>query len=158
MRELPATGDAAGRKALKRLQEVGVHVVSPIEHLNVNPFNGAVALIPLKSIAAARKLPELPAGTVRYVVTIDGTESDAELKALEGVSPMPAFALLNIAVGTSRVHASRRVFEFLRGADVEGVRDLAVIHHRVYEDKPSKDLLILTSGSEVRRRGMEWMG
>jgi hypothetical protein len=47
MRELPAQDDKAARTALRRLQEVGMHVIAPVDHLRENPLEDAIALVDL---------------------------------------------------------------------------------------------------------------
>ena len=66
----------------------------------------------------------MPEGAGRFVVTVDGTESEEQIQALKGSGA--AMVLLQIAEGVSRVHASRRVFELLRRHDI----DISVIHFR----------------------------
>lgn len=109
-----------------KLQEVGIHVMAPAAELAKNPLPHSVAIQPLREVATASQNGgnSLPAGAGRFVVTIDGTESEEQIKALKGSDA--AMALLQIAEGTSRVHASRRVFELLRKNDI----DISVIHFR----------------------------
>lgn len=40
MHELPPTGDSEGQRALRRLQEVGVHVIAPAAALDKEPLTG----------------------------------------------------------------------------------------------------------------------
>eukprot|EP00951_Prasinocladus_malaysianus_P014419 scaffold109698_cov22-Prasinocladus_malaysianus.AAC.2 len=44
----PAAGDESAHKSLRRLAEVGVHVLAPVTALEANPVQNAVALFPLK--------------------------------------------------------------------------------------------------------------
>jgi hypothetical protein len=54
--QLPDTGDAEGRRALKRLQDVGVHVLAPAAELAAKPLPGAVAVMTLgEALAAGRE-------------------------------------------------------------------------------------------------------
>ncbi|KAK9846965.1 hypothetical protein WJX84_010943 [Apatococcus fuscideae] len=53
--------------------------------------------------------------------------------------------LLNIAEGTSRVHAGRRVFEHLHRQH----NDIPVIHHRVFPAGTERSQLAITAGTEV---------
>jgi (E)-4-hydroxy-3-methylbut-2-enyl-diphosphate synthase len=76
-------------------------------------------------------------------VTIDGTESDDALQSLRTLNPI--VGLLNIAAGTSRLHASRRVFDVLKKHDIT----TSVIHHRVFEGTPERDEMVILTGSEV---------
>lgn len=48
MKEIPDSTDTEGRRTLKRLQEVGVHVIAPANVLAANPLPHAVALMNLK--------------------------------------------------------------------------------------------------------------
>ena len=57
MRALPEESDSTGRQALRRLQEVGMHVIAPAEHLQQNPLQDAIALVPLAQ-AADTALPQ----------------------------------------------------------------------------------------------------
>jgi hypothetical protein len=45
--------DAEGRRALKRLQEVGVHVLAPAAELAAKPLPGGVAVMTLAEALAA---------------------------------------------------------------------------------------------------------
>jgi hypothetical protein len=47
MRELPPADDTAGRQTLRRLREVGMHVIAPIEHLRSNPMDHVIPLVHL---------------------------------------------------------------------------------------------------------------
>lgn len=71
------------------LQESGVHTIVPIDTLRETPLNGAVAAIDLKDTEGG--VPQLPEGTNRFAVTVDGTESDDLIRSLkvltEGVRP-----------------------------------------------------------------------
>ena len=60
--------------------------------------------------------PPHPQGSTRLAIQVDGTESDAEMMAIKALNP--AVVLLNTAQGTSRIHASRRVFELLNRCEV----------------------------------------
>jgi hypothetical protein len=63
MRELPPESDKVGRTALHRLQEVGMHVIVPIDHLRTNPMENAIALVDL----AQAQTVQLPEGCKRCV-------------------------------------------------------------------------------------------
>jgi (E)-4-hydroxy-3-methylbut-2-enyl-diphosphate synthase len=145
MRQIPPSSDTKGRRALKRLQESGVHVIAPAAELAKDPLPHAVALLSLRELAAAYNNGgvHLPPQAGRVVVTIDGTESDADVAALKQSDAVAA--LLEVAPGVSRIHASRRVFEQLRRQDI----DIAVIHHRSFVDNASQDEIIMTAGTEI---------
>ena len=57
MRELPATQDDTARTALRRLQDVGMHVIVPATEVAENPMEHVIPLVPL-SQADAFVLPE----------------------------------------------------------------------------------------------------
>ncbi|GBF87360.1 hypothetical protein Rsub_00071 [Raphidocelis subcapitata] len=138
MRELPPAGDKDARRALRRLQEIGVHVISPAAALAASPLPGAVALVPLREAAAGAELPE---GAARLALEIDGTETDAQLAAAGTLGA--AVALLNVADGVSRVHASRRVFEALKSAG----SGLPVVHHVRFGEGAVRDEIVINTGS-----------
>eukprot|EP01024_Parvocaulis_polyphysoides_P012080 TRINITY_DN14310_c0_g1_i11.p1 TRINITY_DN14310_c0_g1~~TRINITY_DN14310_c0_g1_i11.p1 ORF type:complete len:744 (-),score=153.62 TRINITY_DN14310_c0_g1_i11:169-2118(-) len=145
VRQLPASSDTEERLTLKRLQEVGVNVLVPLDVLTQDPMPNAVALLPLTE---ALKDVNLPEGCQRYVVTIDGTETNEQLASLKSLEA--TFALLCIKEGVSRMHASRRVFEQLAQNNIT----LAVIHHLKFGGgesvpQPVRDEIIIKSGSEL---------
>ena len=76
-------------------------------------------------------------------MSIDGTEPAELLETLPALDPI--VALLNVAAGVSRLHASRRVFDVLKRSGIE----TPVMHHRVFADPPARDEIIITTGSEV---------
>lgn len=145
MYEVPEASDTAGRRALRRLQEVGVNVIAPAEVLAQNPLPDAVAVMQLAVAASAHRSGgvKLPEGAGRLAVFIDGTESDEDLATLKDMNAV--VALLKVAPGVSRVHASRRVFETLEKRDV----GIPVIHHLAFPDGSVRDDIILTSGSMI---------
>lgn len=147
MREVPPTSDKEGRRALRRLQEVGVHVISPAAALAADPLPGAVALVTLRDALSgsgngSRPVP-LPEGAGRLALQIDGTETEEQLLAVDKLGA--AVALLNVADGTSRVHASRRVFEALKAAGSK----LPVVHHIRFGEGSVRDEIVINTGSMV---------
>lgn len=101
--------------------------MAPASVLAEDPLTHAVAVQPLREVATASQNGghRLPPGVDRFAVTIDGTESEDEVASLKKSDAV--MALLKIAPGVSRVHASRRIFELLQRHDI----DIAVIHfHR----------------------------
>lgn len=100
--------------------------MAPIAELAKDPLPHSVAIQPLREVATASQNGghRLPDGAGRFVVTIDGTETEEQIQALKGSHA--AMALLQIGEGVSRVHASRRVFELLRKNDI----DISVVHFR----------------------------
>ena len=67
------------------LQEVGVHVIAPAEVLAQNPLKNAVALLSLRDAAQLQQEGQeaRPQGAARLAVTVDGTETEAEVAALK---------------------------------------------------------------------------
>jgi hypothetical protein len=57
--QLPAASDADARRALRRLQEVGVHVLAPAAEAAANPLPGVVAVMSLPEALAAGGLLRL---------------------------------------------------------------------------------------------------
>lgn len=145
MAQVPPSSDTNARRALKRLQEVGVHVMAPAAELAKDPLPHSVAVQPLQEVATASQNGgrSLPAGAGRFVVTVDGTESEEQIQALKKSDA--AMVLLQIAEGVSRVHASRRVFELLRRNDI----DISVVHFRSFPEGTPADDIIMTCGSEI---------
>lgn len=84
VRDVPDAADAEGRRTLRRLQEVGVHVLCPADALRQSPLPDAVALMTLREAVAAMRSGgvALPEGAARLAVTIDGTEAEEDLAML----------------------------------------------------------------------------
>eukprot|EP00475_Leptophrys_vorax_P043067 TRINITY_DN8171_c0_g1_i2.p1 TRINITY_DN8171_c0_g1~~TRINITY_DN8171_c0_g1_i2.p1 ORF type:complete len:602 (-),score=68.08 TRINITY_DN8171_c0_g1_i2:225-1787(-) len=143
----PAADDKEARLALKRLQEVGVGVLVPLAALEATPLPNAIALLSLDDVKQG-KHSSLPEGAARFAVSVRGDEPLADLQSLVGLDavlllahlpPQPADSKL------SRVHAARRLFEFLQSNDVA----TPVIHHLAFEQGVSKDDLVLQAGAEA---------
>jgi len=143
--QVPAADDAAARKTIKRLQDVAVGVLAPIEELAAKPLPNAVAVVSLTDVVAKGGLPALPAGAVRYALRMTGLEPEAAYDVLNGLDAKVALAILEVPQGTSRVHASRRVFQMI--ADRKS--DIPVVHSLNFQQLKSKDEMILRSGSEA---------
>lgn len=141
---VPAVDDTASRKVIKRLQDVAVGVIAPIEELVAKPFPNAVAVVNLADIAKSG-LPALPEGAVRYAVRMTGLEPEASYDVLKALSPKVAMGILEVPAGVSRVHASRRVFQLI--ADRQS--DLPVVHSVSFTAAKSKDEMILRCGAEA---------
>ena len=154
MYSLPPSSDVNGRRALRRLQEVGVHVLAPAEVLASDPFPDTVAVMQLAVAASAHRAGgvKLPAGAARLAVFVDGSETDADLIALKEMDV--AMALLKTAPGLSRVHTSRRVFEILRRNDI----NVPVIHHAAFPDGVDRDEIIINGGSQVGALMVDGLG
>ena len=138
LRESPPLDSDVARQTLKRLMDVAVLPIVPAAELAARPIEGAVALATLAEVAAGA----VPACAKRVVLSLDGSESEADVLALKETPH--AFVLLDVADGLSRLHASRRLFT-LFGA--HGV-DSAVIHH--FRPPPSDSYeFALQLGSQV---------
>ena len=85
LRSLPSSADQAGNRALRRLQEVGVHLIVPHQELASQPWKNAVALYSLKDAVDLQLNVHstLPGGAGRFAVTVDGTETEEEVAALK---------------------------------------------------------------------------
>lgn len=68
------------------MQEVGIHTMAPAAELAKDPLPHSVAIHSLRELATASQNggPSLPPGAGRFVVTVDGTESEEEIKCLKG--------------------------------------------------------------------------
>ncbi|GAX73157.1 hypothetical protein CEUSTIGMA_g610.t1 [Chlamydomonas eustigma] len=145
MRDIPPSSDAEGRRALRRLQEVTVHVIAPADKLASDPLPGAVTLHTLRQAVAAHKAGgiKLPEGSTRLALEVDGTESEEEILCLKALSPV--VLLLNIKDGVSRIHSSRRVFELLKRESIM----TPVIHHIRFPASASRDEIVINTGSLV---------
>ncbi|GMH42640.1 hypothetical protein BSKO_10559 [Bryopsis sp. KO-2023] len=153
MREIPASSDAEGRRTLRRLQEVGVHVIAPAEVLAADPLPDAVALMNLKDVVAMSNgsAVELPEGAGRLAVAMDGTETTEEIAALKNIDAVMAF--VDVADGVSRIHASRRILDVLNRDEIT----IPVIHHYRSSDADPEELII-RSGSQVGSCLMDGFG
>jgi len=141
--EVPLSNDAASRKAIKRLQDVAVGVIAPIDQLQANPLTGSVAVVNLADIQTG--LPPLPAGSVRYAVRMTGLEPEASYNVFLKSDNLIATSILEVPPGVSRVHASRRVFQLL--ADRNSM--IPVVHSVAFSQLKSKDDVILRCGAEA---------
>jgi len=126
LRQSPPLDDTAGRTALRRLQESGLGVLIPASSLASSPVPNAIAVYDLPSLPPSGP-PSLPAEAARYAITLSGKESEEELQRLKQLNPI--LLLLCIDPSLSRVHASRRLMEFVVR---EGLK-FSVIHHYVSE-------------------------
>ena len=62
-----------------------MHVIAPAQALQTDPLPHAVALLPLREAASAIRSGgvSLPEGAGRFVVSVDGTESEKDVTALK---------------------------------------------------------------------------
>ena len=144
--EIPPANDGPSRRTITRLQEVGVGVIAPIEKLAARPFPNSIALVSLSSVSKGSLV--LPEGSIRYAVRVDGTENEELFRSLKDLQKDPKLTMIVIEVPskTSRVHASRRVFQLLADNEIT----LPVVHSlNLNIADANKDQLILRAGSEA---------
>nr|AJR27235.1 1-hydroxy-2-methyl-2-(E)-butenyl 4-diphosphate synthase [Haematococcus lacustris] len=145
VRQLPDLNNATARLAIKRLQDVNVHLLVPLAELAAKPLAGAITLCDLSEAVKAHRQGglKLPEGSTRFAVSIHGTESDEELAMLQQLQPI--LALLDIQEGLSTLHASRRVFESLARANVT----VPIVHHMRFGPEACRDDIVIRTGSIV---------
>ncbi|XP_054813567.1 4-hydroxy-3-methylbut-2-en-1-yl diphosphate synthase (ferredoxin), chloroplastic-like [Prosopis cineraria] len=144
LRELPPVDDADARLALKRLIDTSIGVITPLSEQLTKPLPNAMVLVNLKELSTgAYKL--LPQGT-RLVVSVCGDESYEQLEILKGLD---ATMLLHDLPYTedkiSRVHAARRLFEYL----ADNSLNFPVIHHINYPHGIHRDDLVIGAGANA---------
>lgn len=145
LRELPPVEDAEARLALKRLVDISMGVLTPLSEQLTKPLPHAIVLVTLDELSSdANKL--LPEGT-RFAVTLRGDESYEQLDVLKSVDNI-TMLLHNVPYGeekTGRVHAARRLFEYL---ETNGL-NFPVIHHIDFPKSIDRDGLVIGAGSNV---------
>lgn len=144
--EVPDTEDAETRRNIKRLQDIFIGVLAPFNELVAKPLPNSVAVISLEDVASGGGFPPLPEGVMRYAVKVTGIE---DISAYEFIKMAPitvATLIIEVPTDTSRVHASRRVFQILK----ESGSILPVVHSLAFvpEVSRTKDELILRAGAE----------
>lgn len=145
LRELPPLEDADARLALKRLIDISMGVVTPLSEQLTKPLPNAIVLVNLKQLSTgAYKL--LPEGT-RLAVTVRGDEPYEELDILKivGDITMLLHDLPYSEDKLSRVHAARRLFEYLEGNSL----NFPVIHHLQFPEQIHRDDLVIMAGSSA---------
>ena len=132
LREPPAADDEAARSTLATLAKAGIHCIVPQEALAANPLEGAVALVELKDLESKLVLRTGEDGGVgalgdsgRLAVTVRGDETDEQLATMCAREAEIDVLLVEAPESLSRLHASRRLFNWLKEREV----DLPVIHH-----------------------------
>mmetsp|Transcript_24195 Transcript_24195/g.67090 ORF Transcript_24195/g.67090 Transcript_24195/m.67090 type:complete len:750 (+) Transcript_24195:89-2338(+) len=140
MRTIPPSSDTAARTAIRRLIEVSVGVIVPAAELEKDPLPNAVALMSLKEALA--KNGELPTGSIRMAISIDGSESEDDLATVKDLDPMTV--LISPSSDLSPLHSTRRVFEIFKKNDITA----NVIHHYVASTKDTNELA-LQMGTKV---------
>uniref|UniRef100_A0A7I4BKD6 4-hydroxy-3-methylbut-2-en-1-yl diphosphate synthase (ferredoxin), chloroplastic n=1 Tax=Physcomitrium patens TaxID=3218 RepID=A0A7I4BKD6_PHYPA len=153
LNKLPEVADRASRLAVKRLTDVGIGVLTPLAEQLANPLPHAMALATLDEIISGAH-ENLPAGT-RLAVTLRGDEPEEQLAKLKDLDLI--MLLLYIPEGdekSSRVHASRRLFEYLQTNDI----NFPVIHHLKFPANTHRDDLVIKSGSEAGAMLVDGLG
>lgn len=153
MDQIPSSEDLEGRRTIKRLQEVGVHVIAPADVLEADPLDNAVALYKLKDVVAqmAKGTITMPPGAGRVAITATGMETEEEIAALKTLDPV--MVLLKTEAGMSRVHVSRRFFGLLAAKEIT----TSVIHHFEFSEG-TEEQLIIHSGSQVGAMLIDGLG
>lgn len=134
MKTIPPSTDTEARTVLRRLVEVSVGLIVPVEELEKDPLPNAVAYMTLDD--AIKRNGELPPGAVRLAITVNGNETDEDLQKIKELDP--AFIFLNTSPELSTLHASRRFFEILKSSDI----DTSVIHHFLTDSDDSNALAL----------------
>ncbi|XP_038705834.1 uncharacterized protein LOC120001529 isoform X3 [Tripterygium wilfordii] len=143
LRELPPVNDSDARLALKRLIDISMGVVTPLSEQLTKPLLNAMALVNLKELSTgAYNL--LPEGT-RLAVSVRGDEPYEELEILKDIEVTMLFHELPYTEDKiSRVHAARRLFEYL----ADNVLNFPVIHHIQFPTGIHKDDLVINAGAK----------
>ncbi|PWZ20355.1 hypothetical protein Zm00014a_001110 [Zea mays] len=145
LRELPPVEDAEARLALKRLVDISMGVLAPLSEQLTKPLPHAIVLVNLDELSSgAHKL--LPEGT-RLAVTLRGDESYEQLDILKDVDDI-TMLLHNVPYveeKTGRVHAARRLFEYLQANGL----NFPVIHHINFPETIDRDGLVIGAGANV---------
>ncbi|KAF8412604.1 hypothetical protein HHK36_000573 [Tetracentron sinense] len=138
--ELPPVEDSDSRLALKRLVDISMGVLTPLSEQLMKPLPNAVVLVNLKELStgAHKLLPE--------AVSVRGDEPYKELDILKDVD---ATMLLHNLPFTedkiSRVHAARRLFEYL----ADNALNFPVIHHIQFPKGTHRDDLVIGAGTNA---------
>ncbi|KAJ7566366.1 hypothetical protein O6H91_02G099400 [Diphasiastrum complanatum] len=143
LRKLPPLDDKKSRLAIKRLTDISMGVLTPLSEQLSKPLPHAIVLVNLEEISSgAYKL--LPAGT-RLAVTLRGDESEQMLDLLKSTEATLLLIDLPEDEVVSRVHASRRLLEYLQSNKL----NFPVIHHLHFPDAMHRDDLVIKAGSEA---------
>ncbi|CAH9072358.1 unnamed protein product [Cuscuta epithymum] len=144
LRELPPVHDNDARLALKRLIDISMGVITPLSEQLTKPLPNAMVLVTFKELSScAHKL--LTEGA-RLVVSVRGDEPYEELELLKKSDA--TLILHNLPCSEkkiSRVHAARRLFEYLS----ENSLDFPVIHHIEFPKNIHRDDLVIGAGTNA---------
>ncbi|XP_048491735.1 4-hydroxy-3-methylbut-2-en-1-yl diphosphate synthase (ferredoxin), chloroplastic isoform X2 [Beta vulgaris subsp. vulgaris] len=142
LRQLPPQDDVDARLALKRLIDISMGVITPLSEQLTKPLPNAIVLVNLKELSTgAHKL--LPEGT-RFAVSLRGDEQYEELDILKEIdATMILHELPFTEENVSRVHAARRLFEYLSDNSL----NFPVIHHIQFPSGTHRDDLVIRAGT-----------
>jgi len=149
--EVPPASDKEKRRTLTRMQEVAIGVFAPIEQLQANPLPNSVAVVPLT--AWAQGVPDLPEGSVRFAVTLSGTEDAALYDSLVTPDERLVTLICDVPSPLSRVHTTRRLYQVLSEKEIT----VPVIHSLNLKVE-NKDNLILRCGQEAGALFVDGLG
>ncbi|KAL9274459.1 4-hydroxy-3-methylbut-2-en-1-yl diphosphate synthase (ferredoxin), chloroplastic-like protein [Drosera capensis] len=144
LRELPPVNDSDGRRALKRLIDISMGVITTLSEQLTKPLPNAIVLVNLMELSTGTyKL--LPAST-RLVVSVRGDEPYEDLGILKDINATMVLHDLPYHEGKiSRVHAARRLFEFLE----ENSLNFPVIHHIRFPAGLHRDDIVIYAGANA---------
>ncbi|CAB4313082.1 unnamed protein product [Prunus armeniaca] len=144
LRQLPPVDDNDSRLALKRLIDVSMGVITPLSEQLTKPLPNAMVLVNSKELSTgAYKL--LPEGT-RMVVSVRGDEPYEVLDILKGIDATMLLHDLPFSEDkVSRVHAARRLFEYLGDNSL----NFPVIHHIQFPSGIHRDDLVIAAGTNA---------
>ncbi|KAL6199935.1 hypothetical protein ACLB2K_029717 [Fragaria x ananassa] len=144
LRQLPPVDDDDSRLALKRLIDVSMGVITPLSEQLTKLLPNAMVLVNTKELSSgAHKL--LPEGT-RLVVSLHGDEPYEVLDLIKGLDvTMLLHDLPYSEDEISRVHAARRLFEYLGDNGL----NYPVIHHIQFPSGIHRDDLVISAGTNV---------
>ncbi|XP_021746077.1 4-hydroxy-3-methylbut-2-en-1-yl diphosphate synthase (ferredoxin), chloroplastic-like [Chenopodium quinoa] len=142
LRQLPPVDDADARLALKRLIDISMGIITPLSEQLTKPLPNAIVLVNLKELSTgAHKL--LPEGT-RLVVSLRGDEPYEELEILKDIdATMILHELPFSEEKVSRIHAARRLFEYLSDNSL----NFPVIHCIQFPSGIHRDDLVIHAGT-----------
>ncbi|KAG6432822.1 hypothetical protein SASPL_104409 [Salvia splendens] len=151
LRKLPPLDDKDARLALKRLIDVSMGVITPLSEQLAKPLPNALVMVNLDEFSSGAHKP-LPQGT-RLVVSVRGDEPIDELEILKSIDAVMILHYLPYTEEkTSRVHAARRLFEYLS----ENSLEFPVIHHIRFPKKSTgsfvyiaRDDLVIGAGTKA---------
>ncbi|GAB4825428.1 hypothetical protein Ancab_008301 [Ancistrocladus abbreviatus] len=144
LRELPPVDDTDARLALKRLIDISMGVITPLSEQLTKPLPNAIILVNLNELStgAYKLLPE----STRLAVSVRGDEPYEELELLKGIDAMMILHDLPYTEEKiSRVHAARRLFEYL----ADNALSFPVIHHIRFPAATHRDDVVIFAGANA---------